>query len=291
MKRTKFLLSVLLATIFLAAKVIVVGAAPATQDTSPITGTIESIVLETDTETDTTTVVVSLTDEFGETQTIRLSVEDAIDLGLVSEDESGPMVDDSKVGTEVEIDPAIVLPDETMPDDGMDKPQHPVGAALSDFFSDLLGVDYEMIMDYHEEGTGFGVIAQALWMTNALTSDDGFETELTADQVFAAILDAKKNKDFSVITLPDGSEPTNWGQFRKAIMADRKKSKENLGAVMSGRAEVEQVDDELTEPMSLGQSLDKGNGAEKSNNGKNNDNKGNGKDKNKDKGNGKGKNK
>jgi len=286
MKRTKFLVSVLLATIFLATQIIVAGAAPAAQDTTPITGTIESIVLETDTETDTTTVVVTLTDEFEETQTIRLSVEDATALGLVTDDGSGPMVDDSKVGTDVEIDPALVIPDDTM-----DEEQHPVGSALSDFFSDLLGVDYEMIMDYHEDGTGFGVIAQALWMTNALTSDDGFETELTADQVFAAILDAKKNKDFSVITLPDGSEPTNWGQFRKAIMADRKKSKENLGAVMSGRAEVEQVDDELTEPMSLGQSQDKGNGTEKSNNGKNNDNKGNGKDKNKDKGNGKGKNK
>ena len=284
MKRTKFLLSVLLATIFLAAQVMVVGAAPATQDTTPITGTIESIVLETDTNTDTTTVVVTLTDEFGETQTLRLSVEDATALGLVTDDGSGPVVDDGKVGTEVEIDPATVIPDET--EETMDEAQHPVGSALSNFFSDVLGVDYEMIMDYHDDGVGFGVIAQALWMTNALDGDT---------ETFAAILEAKQNKDFSGIELPDGSTPTNWGQFRKAVMKDRDKSKENLGAVMSGRAENQMADDEPTEPMSLNQSSnnaknnDKGNSADKSNNGKSDDKKANGKDKNKDKGNGKNK--
>jgi hypothetical protein len=36
MKRTKFLLSVLLATIFLVTQVMIVGAAPAAQDTTPI---------------------------------------------------------------------------------------------------------------------------------------------------------------------------------------------------------------------------------------------------------------
>jgi hypothetical protein len=288
MKRTKFLFGVLLATIFLAAQVIVVGAAPATQDTSPITGTIESIVLETDSETDTTTVVVTLSDEFGVTQTIRLSLEDALALGLVTDDGSGPMADDSKVGTDVEIDPALVIPE-----DVMEEPQHPVGSAISDFFSDLLGVDYEVIIEYHDDGVGFGVIAQALWMTNSLDGDS---------EIFAAILEAKQNKDFSGIELPDGSTPTNWGQFRKAVMKDRDKSKENLGAIMSGRAEVEEVedddmtDDEMTEPMSLGQGPDKsnngnGNSADKSNNGKSEENKGNGKEKNKDKGNGKGKDK
>lgn len=286
MKRTKFMLSVLLATIFLAAQIIVVSAAPAAQDTTPITGTVESIVLETDTETDTTTVVVMLTDEFGETQTIRLSLEDATALGLVTDDGTGPVVDDSKVGTELEIDPALVIPDESTEEE-----QHPVGSALSDFFSDLLGVDYEVIMDYHDDGVGFGVIAQALWMTNSLDGDS---------EIFAAILEAKQNKDFSGIELPDGSTPTNWGQFRKAVMKDRDKAKENLGAIMSGHASVEeddQGDDEMTEPMSLGQGLDKGNGTEKSNNGNNgnngnnNENKANGKEKNKDKGNGKGKNK
>ena len=271
MTRTKIVFSVMLATIFLATQFIAVGAAPATQETTYLTGTIESITLETDTET----VVVTLTDEFDETQTIRLSVEDAIDYGLVTDDGSGPVVDESLIGTSIEIDSALVIPDDTA-----DEPQHPVGSALSDFFTDLLGVNYDMIMTYHDEqGVGFGVIAQALWMTNALTSDDEFETELTPDQVFEAILYAKQNKDFGAILLPDGSEPTNWGQFRKAVMSDREKSKENLGAIMSGRAENGLAEDEQTEVLNNGQGLNR----DKSNNGKS-EGKGNGKDKNKDKG-------
>jgi len=272
MKRTKIVISILLATIFLATQFVAVGAAPATQDTTPITGTIESIVLETDTETDTTTVLVTLVDEFGETQTVRLSVEDAIALGLVTDDGSGPIVDESQVGADIEIDPALVIPDETPVEE-----QHPVGSALSNFFTELLGVDYDMIREYHDDGVGFGVIAQALWMTNALEGDS---------EIFAAILEAKQTKDFSDIELPDGSTPTNWGQFRKAVMSDREKSKENLGAIMSGRADNGLVDDELTGSTnySIGPNKDK------SNNGKNVD-KGNGKEKNKDKGKGKGKNK
>lgn len=265
MKRMKIVFSILLATIFLTTQFIAVGAAPATQDTTPITGTVESIVLETDAETDTTTVLVTLTDEFGETQTLRISVENAIALGLVTDDGSGPVVDETKIGTSVDIDPAWVIPDKTTIEDA----QHPVGSGLSEFFSDLLGVNYETIMEYHDDGIGFGVIAQALWMTNALEGDS---------DIFAAILEAKQNKDFSGIELPDGSEPTNWGQFRKAVMSDRDKSKENLGAIMSGRADTGQVDDELSGPMSTG----------KSNNGKS-EGKGNGKDKNKDKGKGRNK--
>ncbi len=107
---------------------------------------------------------------------------------------------------------------------------HPVGFSLAEFFTDLLGVDYETIMEYHEEGAGFGTIAQALWMTNALEGDS---------DTFAAIVEAKMNNDFSAIVFEDGTSPKNWGQFRKAVMADRKKSKENLGAIMSGRAEIE----------------------------------------------------
>jgi len=277
MKRMKIVFSILLASIFLATQFIAVGAAPATQDTTFITGTIESIVLETDAETDTTTVVVTLVDEFGETQTVRLSVDDAIALGLVSDDGSGPVVDESQIGEEVAIDPASVIPDETT-----DEILHPVGSALSNFFTDLLGVDYDMIMEYHDDGVGFGVIAQALWMTNAL--NQAGDTELSPEELatlFGNILDAKKNKDFDSlgITLPDGSTPTNWGQFRKAVMSDREKSKENLGAIMSGRADNGQVDDELLGATNNGNGSDK----DKSNNGKNGD-KGNGKDKNKDKG-------
>ena len=271
MTRIKILISTLVAITFLATKVIAVGAAPASQDTTPIIGTVESITLETDTETGVTTVVVTLIDEMGGTQTVRLSLEDAATLGLVTDDGSGnPVPDDTVIDTTVEIDPTTVIPEE-----GEEEKQHPVGSAISDFFSDLLGVDYDTVMDYHDEGTGFGVITQALWMTNALEGD----TEL-----FSAILDAKKNKDYSGITLPDGSTPQNWGQFRQAVMKDRDKAKENLGAIMSGRAESEQNDTQI-KPKNNGNSPEK----EKDNgNGKDKDK---GKDKNKDKKKGKDKDK
>jgi len=273
MTRTKVMFSTLLATIFLATQIITAGAAPLQQGITPITGTIEKVVLETDSETGATIVVVTLTDESDVTQTVRLSVKDATILGLLTSE--GEITTDL-AGKPIEIDPATVLPDTAEETDN--EVQHPVGSALSDFFSDLLGVDYETVMDYHDDGIGFGVIAQALWMTNALEGDS---------EIFLAILDAKQNKDFSGITLPDGSEPQNWGQFRKAVMSDRDKAKENLGAIMSGRAGDNQGDEEQTELKNNGKNpfKDKEKGAEKNNNGKN-ENKGNGKEKNKDKGNG-----
>ena len=289
MTRTKTIYSILLATILLATQIIAVGAAPAKQDTTPITGTVESITLETDSTSGVTTVLVTLTDEIGATQTVRLSFEDATSLGLVIDEET---VNPDAIGASIEIDPAMVIPD--VPDETTtEEAQHPVGSALSDFFSELLGVDYQTIMDYHDDGIGFGVIAQALWMTNALEGD--------AD-TFAAILEAKQNKDYSAITLPDGSTPQNWGQFRKAVMSDRDKSKENLGAIMSGRADNGQSDPTQVNTQNNGNGPDKdksnnGNGPDKdkSNNGngpdkdKSNNGNGNGnnKDKNKDKGNNK----
>ena len=267
MTRTKILISTMLAVIFLAVQVVAVGAAPAAQDEQPpITGTIvqDGITLETDTDTGTTTVLVTFINEMEETQTVRLSLEDASALGLVADDGKGNfIVDETKYDTTVEIDPATVIPDEM--DDTSEEPEHPVGGALSNFFSDLLGVDYETIMDFHDNGTGFGVIAQALWMTNALDGDS---------DTFAAIIEAKQTKDFSGITLPDGSEPTNWGQFRKAVMSDREKSKENLGAIMSGRAEQQQGEDETQVDLQTSP-----NAPDRQT--------GNNKDKNKDKGNGK----
>jgi hypothetical protein len=272
MTRGNIFISMLLAVTLLAVQVIAVGAAPASQETTPITGTVESIVLETDTNTGTTTVLVTLTDEMNVTQTVRLSLEDAAALGLVVDDGTGNQTpDESVIGTTVDIDPTMVIQDETT--DTTEEPQHPVGSALSDFFSELLGVDYETIMEVHDNGAGFGVIAQALWMTNALGGDS---------DTFAAIMEAKQTKNYEGITLPDGSTPQNWGQFRKAVMSDREKSKENLGAIMSGRAaENQQNDTQLTSPSNNGNAPDNGNGKNKDK-GKNK-NKGNNKNKNKNK--------
>jgi len=73
------------------------------------------------------------------------------------------------------------------------------------------------------------VIAQALWMTDKLEGDS---------EVFLAIIDAKKSGDYSSITMPDGSTPSNWGQFRKALLQGDRKA--NLGQIMSGHATSEE---------------------------------------------------
>lgn len=101
---------------------------------------------------------------------------------------------------------------------------HPVAQALADFFCSALGVDYDTIIGFHEgteetDGYGFGVIAQALWAANELGVDP------------ADILAAKTSGDYSAFTMPDGSTPTNWGQFRKAL------TKHTLGEIMSGKAD------------------------------------------------------
>ena len=281
MKRAKFLISTIVAIILLATQIIAVGAAPANQEITYITGTIvtDGITLEPD----FATVIVTLTNEEG-TQTVRLSLDEAERLGLIEGDGMGNYaVDETKFGMDVEIDPATVIPDEADDTDGTtEEPQHPVGSAISDFFSELLGVDYETVMDYHDNGAGFGVIAQALWMTNALEGDS---------QTFAAIMEAKQTKDYSGITLPDGSTPQNWGQFRKAVMHDREKAKENLGAIMSGHAENAQNQDGQTEihdngnapGNSNGNALSNGNNSNNNSNAPTNNGNGNDKDKNKNK--------
>jgi hypothetical protein len=282
MSRTKIISSILLTTIFLITQIIVVGAAPANQEEPPIAGTVESIILETDAETETTTVVVTLLTAEGN-KVLRLSLEDADALGLVVDDGTGDLVaDELAVGSEVEIDPTTVI----LEDEIDDEKEHPVGSAISNFFSDALGVDYDTVMEYHDNGAGFGVIAQALWMTNALEGDS---------ETFAAIMEAKQTKDFSAITLEDGSTPHNWGQFRKAVMKDKENAKKNLGAIMSGREETpgqqdETLDDELLTSPGRGNAPEKENDPDKKekDNGKD---KGKGKDKNKDKGKGKNKNK
>ena len=202
MKKIKLFASTILAVIFLTTQVIAVGAAPAIEETTPITGTIDSITINTD-----NTVLVVFSDESG-TQTVVLSLEEALDSGLVVSDGDGNLVPNDTVLNSTE-------------------EEHPIGSALSEFFFELLEVDYGTIMDYHDEGFGFGVIAQALWMTNALNG---------GTTTFEEILEAKQTKDFGNFILDDESTPTNWGQFRKAVMSKHVKSKENLGAIMSGRA-------------------------------------------------------
>ena len=113
MSNTKLLASLLLVLAVLFAQVGYVAAAPQTQDTTPITGTIQSITTETDAN-GVTTVLVTLMDDQGATQTVRLSVDTAV--GWVwshwIRTTQEPVVDETQVGQTVEIDPTTVIPDE-----------------------------------------------------------------------------------------------------------------------------------------------------------------------------------
>ncbi|MBN2118406.1 MAG: hypothetical protein JW730_17665 [Anaerolineales bacterium] len=206
-------------------------AAPQTQDdTVTISGTVTEIGQPETDENGVVTVLVTIETAEGP-QTVRLSEQVAADL------EVGEQVVDLVVNSE-----AVVPPEEV----------HPVAAILADFF----GEDPSVVNDYHEDGFGFGVIAQAMWMSQSI-SGDASSTGL--------ILEAKKSGDYSAFTLPDGSTPTNWGQFKKALKEN--KDKHNLGIIVSGRADKDNA---------LGPQ-DKGNGKDK------NKDKGNGRDKDKNK--------
>ncbi len=246
MRRLKFLLSLVAVVAILAMQVGFVFAAPATQE-GFITGTVTAITCETDVNTGVVTFLVTLDLGDGTTQTVRIdqATAEALELIYLNEDGSPDCTPESlaeSIGWEVSIDPANVIPD-------VEEPQHPVGGALATFFEDI--TDYDTIMEAHANGFGFGVIAQALWMVQKVEGDS---------DVFLAILDAKKSGDFSEFTFEDGTSPTNWGQFRKAVMGGEKG---NLGIVMSGKEKPN----------------DHGNNG---NNGNQNNN-GNGKDKDKDK--------
>jgi hypothetical protein len=248
MLNTKLFASILIVMAVLFGQVGHVAAAPQLQDTTPIAGTVQSITTETDANGVTTVLVTLLVDQ-GATQTLRLSVETAIMLGLVTLDPTTqkPVVEETQLGQTVEIDPTIVIPEE-------EEDTHPIAAILASFF----GEDPSVVNGYHENGFGFGVIAQAMWIAEGLNGDAS-----TA----GLILEAKETGDYSAFLLPDGSTPTNWGQFKKAALG---KDKKNLGIIVSGHA-----DDVTSEEEAAPQDHGKGNGKDKD--------KGNGKDKDKNK--------
>lgn len=245
MLNTKLLASLLLVFAVLFGQVGYVAAAPQVQETTPITGTVQSITTETDAN-GVTTVLVTLLDDQGATQTLRLSLETAVTLGLVTLDPATqePVVDQTQVGQTVEIDPTTVLPEE-------EEAVHPIAALLASFF----GEDPGVVNGYHEDGFGFGVIAQAMWIAEGLNGDAS-----TA----GLILEAKDSGDYSAFVLPDGSTPTNWGQFKKAALG---KDKKNLGVIVSGHAEdLTPQEGAIPQENGKGKGKDKGNGKGKDKN-------------------------
>lgn len=245
------------------------------QETAPITGTVESVTPQTDATTGETIYVVTLTDEFGTTHVVNVSQASAEALGLISVDATTGEVTINEVVDPVSIDPADILPG----DDGEEEEEaeHPVGSKLGEYFGELLGVEYDAIMEQRENGFGFGVIAQALWLTKQI--DGGTET-------FEALLEAKQSGDYSKIELADGSTPDNWGDVVKSL-----KQGENLGSVMSGKAEMPETETSAENEAkgnsqgggrSMGNggnnsdsSLDQGNGNGNGNNGQGNAGNGN----------------
>jgi hypothetical protein len=154
-------------------------------------------------------------DSNGVLQTVRVSQETATELGLVLLDGDGnPVINELALSETIDIDPTTVIPDQQ-------ESQHPVGSALATFFSDIQGLNYDTIMSAHGDGIGFGVIAQALWVTSELGGDS---------QLFQDLLYAKEHNDYSAFSdfTEDGTTPKSWGQLRKALL-----SKKSLGIVMS----------------------------------------------------------
>jgi hypothetical protein len=268
MSSTKLLASILLVLAIMFAQVGNVAAAPQTQDgtTTTITGTIQTITVDPD--TNAVLVTVLLEDQVT-TQTVSLDPLDPAYSDLFNPDthELKAQVGDSVAW---EVNSADVVPDE----EPVEPDVHPISWLLAQFFFDgdpdiataidsFHNGDFKIIGDDGTEQTldqvfGFGVIAQALWMSRNLTEDGTADADLAG-----LILQAKQTGDYSEFVLDDGSTPTNWGQFKKALLD----KKNNLGMIVSGHAD----QDDSSNPLLTQQH---GNGKDK-------DNKGKGKDKNK----------
>lgn len=263
MFKSKILAGILLVTAILFSQTVTVLAAPALQDGS-ITGKVTALECGTDSE-ENTTILVTLENAEGASQTVSIDLATADSLGLVTFGE-GDLPDCSAEAFAAILDAApeeglvvTITPDE----EPVEESNHPISVLLAAFFE----VDASVIDDYHDDGYGFGVIAQSLWMSQNL----GGDASLAED-----ILNAKQDKDFETFFenhpeyLTEGDTvPTNWGQFKKAV-SDKKN---NLGSVISGQADGD--DTPVEEAIQPG-------------NGNGNSNKDTDKDKNKDN-NGKGK--
>lgn len=219
MKSPKALLSFVLVVVVFVTQVGTVFAAPAVDQS--VRGMVTALACQTDTDTGDKTFLVTIQVANGTSQQVRIDRATAESLGLVKLTGDGnpdcsPEALAKAVGMEVHIKPSDMLQDE-------ETAQHPVGAALATFFSEI--TNYDVIMKAHEDGFGFGLIAQALWLTKKL----GGNTD-----TFLEILLAKKTGDYSAFTFEDGTpvpQDWEWGQFRKFILDGGKDH--SLGIVMS----------------------------------------------------------
>ncbi len=213
----------------LALQVGVVLAAPAAQATT-ITGTLQSVTQSTDTS-GKTIFVVTVLDSNNTTQTVQVSAQTAVTLGLVTDNLDGTYtIKPITPGQQVTIDSTMIYTDPCVLPEGSNQP---VGAALTSFFCKGLGIDYTTLQNLHMEGFGYGEIAQACFMAEALGGDG---------TTCSDILMAKQNKDYSsldlsALGLPDGTTVSNWGQLKKLVLAGYAKNTVNLGGIMSQRTD------------------------------------------------------
>ena len=241
--RIKALVSLFLAINILIVQISGVFAASSPEDSPFVKGIVQSITLETDANTAMTTVIVEVR-KGQETQTVRISQETALKLGVVVLDDDGnPVINELALGKHIEIDMTTALPDQK------EKP-HPVGAALATFFFEGLSIEseelYAAIMDAHNEGVGFGMIAQVLWLSNEIPEGS------LAD--FQTLLIARQNNEYSGI-LVDGSTPQNWSELRTAILEGKKVKK--LGNVMAHQENHDNGNDQANDSSNERENQDK----------------------------------
>lgn len=172
-------------------------------------GFVNSLLFVTDESTGITTLTVNLTDASDITADFILDLETAVFNEMV-------ITNDLMIGTEIVLDATLILDSSTF---------GKIVSKLGAFFGSTLGVDFATLQTYQAEGYGYGVITQASWMAAMLGGDA---------ETLAQILAAKSSGDFSAFVLADGSTAANWGQLRKALLTD---GKQNLGQIMSGKAD------------------------------------------------------
>lgn len=206
MDRIRYFLGVILICGLLIGRGGQVLAASALEDIPSISGVIQGLLLETDPTTGVTTIVISIMDQDQFLQEVRISQETALTLGILVLDEDGkPLLNSRVVGEPIEIDPAIIIPEE-------EAPQHPVAMAIATFFSNVPGVSYETVMRAHQAGNGYAAIAQALWLTSKMGGNS---------DVFQTIMEARQTGDYSAFLRENGTSPKTWGELRNAILKEK----------------------------------------------------------------------
>src|SRR5512138_796037 len=130
-------------------------AAPAAQATT-VDGTVQSITQSTD-SSGNVIFIVTILDTSGNTQTLRISAETALRLGLVTFDGTTYTISSTAVGSTVQVPTNEIVANPCESTEG-----NIVAQALAAFFCQSGSTVLDNSVDaLHSEGFGFGEIAQA----------------------------------------------------------------------------------------------------------------------------------